>query len=88
MGGTRTFLGHGGGDFERIEHTFGCQPFLPSLLTAINPVIALELLATGAWSGAGVLGTEVFAPGPFLELLTAYGSPWGIEERSPSGIAR
>ena len=56
--------------------------------TAINPVIALELLATGAWSGAGVLGPEALAPGPFLELLTAYGSSWGIEERSPSGIAR
>src|SRR4051812_9602748 len=26
--------------------------------TAINPVIALELLATGAWSGVGVLGPE------------------------------
>ena len=24
--------------------------------TAINPVIALELLAEGTWSGAGVLG--------------------------------
>ena len=56
--------------------------------TAINPVIALELLATGAWSGAGVLGPEAFPPGPFLELLNAYGSPWGIEERSPGGIAR
>ena len=30
--------------------------------TAMNPVIALELLATGAWSGAGVLGPESFAP--------------------------
>ncbi|WP_035804617.1 saccharopine dehydrogenase C-terminal domain-containing protein [Kitasatospora mediocidica] len=48
--------------------------------TAINPVIALELLATGAWSGSGVLGPEAFAPKPFLELLTAYGSPWGIRE--------
>jgi saccharopine dehydrogenase-like NADP-dependent oxidoreductase len=56
--------------------------------TAINPVIALELLAAGAWSGAGVLGPEAFPPEPFLDLLTAYGSPWGIEERSPSGIAR
>ena len=26
--------------------------------TAINPVIALELLADGTWSGAGVLGPE------------------------------
>jgi saccharopine dehydrogenase (NAD+, L-lysine forming) len=48
--------------------------------TAINPVIALELLATGVWSGAGVLGPEAFDAVPFLDLLTEYGSPWGIQE--------
>ncbi|GEP36973.1 ATP-binding protein [Nocardioides psychrotolerans] len=48
--------------------------------TAINPVVALELLATGVWSGAGVLGPEAFDAVPFLDLLTAYGSPWGIKE--------
>nr|WP_182541493.1 saccharopine dehydrogenase C-terminal domain-containing protein [Nocardioides ginsengisegetis] len=48
--------------------------------TAINPVVALELLATGTWSGTGVLGPEAFDAVPFLELLTAYGSPWGIKE--------
>jgi saccharopine dehydrogenase-like NADP-dependent oxidoreductase len=51
--------------------------------TAINPVIALELLASGTWSGTGVLGPEAFESEPFLDLLTAYGSPWGIEERTP-----
>jgi saccharopine dehydrogenase-like NADP-dependent oxidoreductase len=51
--------------------------------TAINPVVALELLASGAWSGTGVLGPEALPPKPFLDLLTAYGSPWGIEERTP-----
>jgi saccharopine dehydrogenase-like NADP-dependent oxidoreductase len=45
--------------------------------TAINPVVALELLSTGAWSGAGVLGPEAFDAVPFLDLLTEYGSPWG-----------
>ncbi|ALX04999.1 saccharopine dehydrogenase family protein [Aeromicrobium erythreum] len=45
--------------------------------TAVNPVVALELLADGTWSGAGVLGPEAFDAVPFLELLTAYGSPWG-----------
>lgn len=54
--------------------------------TAINPVIALELLANGTWQGAGILGPEAFDPVPFLELLKApkpegYGSPWGMEER-------
>ena len=48
--------------------------------TAINPVVALELLATGAWAGAGVLGPEAFDAVPFLDLLTAYGSPWGLRE--------
>jgi saccharopine dehydrogenase-like NADP-dependent oxidoreductase len=50
--------------------------------TAVNPVVALELLATGGWSGAGVLGPEAFSPGPFLDLLTEYGSPWGLREEN------
>jgi saccharopine dehydrogenase (NAD+, L-lysine-forming) len=45
--------------------------------TAINPVVALELLAAGTWKGSGVLGPEAFDAVPFLDLLTAYGSPWG-----------
>jgi saccharopine dehydrogenase-like NADP-dependent oxidoreductase len=49
--------------------------------TAVNSVIALELLSSGAWSGTGVLGPEALPPRPFLDLLTAYGSPWGLEER-------
>ena len=48
--------------------------------TAINPVVALELLANGTWSGVGVLGPECFDSVPFLELLTSYGSPWGQRE--------
>jgi len=54
--------------------------------TAINPVIALELLARGTWSGVGVLGPEAFDAKPFLDLLAAaqpegYGSPWGMREQ-------
>lgn len=54
--------------------------------TALNPVVALELLSGGRWSGFGVLGPEAFDAVPFLDLLAAdkplgYGSPWGIEER-------
>jgi len=45
--------------------------------TAVNPVVALELLAAGTWDGAGVLGPEAFDAVPFLDLLTEYGSPWG-----------
>ena len=50
--------------------------------TALNPVVALELLATGAWQGAGVLGPEAFDAVPFLDLLKGdYESPWGIDVR-------
>lgn len=48
--------------------------------TAVNPVVALELLATGRWRGSGVLGPEAFDAVPFLDLLTEYGSPWGVRE--------
>jgi saccharopine dehydrogenase (NAD+, L-lysine-forming) len=48
--------------------------------TAINPVVAFELLASGTWSGVGVLGPEAFDAVPFLDLLRAYGSPWGMRE--------
>ncbi|RYV51805.1 saccharopine dehydrogenase family protein [Pengzhenrongella frigida] len=56
--------------------------------TAVNPVVALELLATGVWTGSGVLSPEAFDAVPFLELLAAaepagYGSAWGLEERVP-----
>ncbi|WP_075731435.1 saccharopine dehydrogenase family protein [Streptomyces acidiscabies] len=49
--------------------------------TAVNPVVALELLASGAWSGTGVLGPEAFPARPYLDLLTEYGSPWGLREQ-------
>ncbi|MDP2288406.1 MAG: saccharopine dehydrogenase NADP-binding domain-containing protein [Actinomycetota bacterium] len=47
--------------------------------TAMNPVIALELLATKAWEGAGVLGPEAFDSVPFLDLMSAgYGQTFGL----------
>ena len=51
--------------------------------TALNPVIALELIAEGAWSGAGVVGPESFPAQPFLDKLAAYGSPHGMLELTP-----
>jgi saccharopine dehydrogenase-like NADP-dependent oxidoreductase len=51
--------------------------------TAINPVVALELLATGVWKGEGVLGPEAFDAVPFLDLLAEHGSPHRVEERTP-----
>ena len=49
--------------------------------TAMNPVIALELLASGAWSGSGVLGPEAFDAVPYLDLMRdGYGLEYGIRE--------
>jgi saccharopine dehydrogenase-like NADP-dependent oxidoreductase len=54
--------------------------------TAINPIVALELLDRGTWKGIGVLGPEAFPAGPFLELLAELGSPTGRQElESPAG---
>lgn len=71
-------------DNEQTMAEYGSQAVVWQ--TAINPVIALELLATGVWSGTGILGPEAFDARPFLDLLAApapagYGSPWGIEEK-------
>ncbi len=52
--------------------------------TAINPVIALELIDSGAWSGTGILGPEALPAGPFLDMLGESGSPWASEERTPA----
>lgn len=55
--------------------------------TALAPALALELLATGVWSGSGVQGPEGFDAVPFLELMAkpeaegGYGQEWGLEER-------
>ena len=52
--------------------------------TAVNPIVALELIEDGSWSGAGVLGPEALPADPFLSLLAdGYGSPWGIQELAP-----
>lgn len=50
--------------------------------TAVNPVVALELLESGAWSGTGVLGPEAFPPKPFLERLVEHRAPWAFDERA------
>jgi saccharopine dehydrogenase-like NADP-dependent oxidoreductase len=52
--------------------------------TAMNPIMALELLDSGAWSGHGVIGPEALPPAPFLDLLNGHGTPWYFEERTPA----
>jgi saccharopine dehydrogenase-like NADP-dependent oxidoreductase len=74
----RTYLYHVV-DNEQSMREYGHQAVV--LQTALNPVVALELLAEGAWQGTGVLGPEAFPAEPFLELLADYGAPHGISER-------
>ena len=52
--------------------------------TAINPVVALEMLAAGVWEGAGVLGPEAFDAVPFLDRMRARGEECTIDERTPA----
>jgi saccharopine dehydrogenase-like NADP-dependent oxidoreductase len=68
-------------DNERTMREYGHQAVV--LQTALNPVIALELLAAGAWEGTGVLGPESFPAEPFLDLLADYGEPHGVVEGDP-----
>jgi saccharopine dehydrogenase-like NADP-dependent oxidoreductase len=51
--------------------------------TAVNPVIAMELLAEGTWGGTGVLGPEALDPDPYLERTAAFDYPWGMKEMTP-----
>jgi saccharopine dehydrogenase-like NADP-dependent oxidoreductase len=44
--------------------------------TAVMPVVAIELMATGVWSAKGVVGPEALPSEPFLELLDEHGMEW------------
>jgi saccharopine dehydrogenase (NAD+, L-lysine-forming) len=69
-------------DNETTMREYGSQAVVWQ--TAINPVVALELLDRGEWKGAGVLGPEAFPPAPFLALLAELGSPTGQIELETS----
>jgi saccharopine dehydrogenase-like NADP-dependent oxidoreductase len=68
-------------DAEEIWRTTGLQ--VVGWQTGFNPTIAMELLATGAWSGAGVLGPEAFDPDPYLGLLDLHGIHHATVEMEP-----
>jgi saccharopine dehydrogenase (NAD+, L-lysine forming) len=65
-------------DNEHTMREYGSQAVVWQ--TAVNPVVALELLDEGVWKGSGVLGPEAFPPQPFLDRLAELGSPHGIVE--------
>ena len=51
--------------------------------TGFNPVIAMELLASRAWSGTGVVAPEAMDPDPYLALLDHYGIHHAMVEMEP-----
>ena len=65
-------------DNETCMKNYGVQAVVWQ--TAVNPVIAMELLERGVWHGAGVVGPEAFDPDPFLERMPAYDFPYGLRE--------
>jgi saccharopine dehydrogenase-like NADP-dependent oxidoreductase len=68
-------------DNEECMRKYGVQAVVWQ--TAVNPVIAMELLAEGVWDGTGVMGPEAFDPDPFVERMPAYDFPFGIKEMTP-----
>jgi saccharopine dehydrogenase-like NADP-dependent oxidoreductase len=57
---------------------YGCQAV--AFQTGACPVIAMDLLASGAWQAVGVLGPEALDPDPYLALMPAYDLPYGMIE--------
>jgi saccharopine dehydrogenase (NAD+, L-lysine forming) len=53
------------------------------LQTAINPIVALEMLREGYWQGKGVLGPSDFPAEPYLQALKRYGFGHKIREMVP-----
>jgi saccharopine dehydrogenase (NAD+, L-lysine forming) len=56
--------------------------------TAVMPAVAIELMAEGVWTEAGVVGPEALPSGPFLDLLDQQGVEWEWEDyqdRAPKG---
>jgi saccharopine dehydrogenase-like NADP-dependent oxidoreductase len=55
--------------------------------TAVHPVVAVELLAHGVWTGSGVMGPEAFDAVPFLDLLAEHRVPHVVEDRRRLAVA-
>jgi len=65
-------------DNEACMREWGVQAVVGQ--TAFNPLIAWDLLQSGAWQGKGVLGPEAFPAKPFMDKMADYGFPYGIME--------
>ncbi len=65
-------------DNAECMRTYGVQAV--AWQTAVNPVIAMDLIASGVWRGTGVHGPEYFDPDPFLAKMGEYDFPYGVRE--------
>jgi saccharopine dehydrogenase-like NADP-dependent oxidoreductase len=54
-------------DAQEIMARYSLQPV--GFQAGFNPVVAMELIATGLWSGSGVMSAESFDPDPYLAIL-------------------
>jgi saccharopine dehydrogenase-like NADP-dependent oxidoreductase len=68
-------------DAQETMAKHGLQPV--AWQTGFNPVVAMELLAEGAWQGPGVLGPEAFNPDPYLAILDRDGIHHATMEIAP-----
>ena len=72
-------------DNEQTMRDYGSQAVVWQ--TAINPIIALELLEDGTWKKTGVHGPEAFDAEPYLDRMRSSGWDYGISERSAASVS-
>lgn len=68
-------------DNEACMRDYGVQAVVWQ--TAVNPVIAMDLLSSGVWRGAGVCGPEQFDPDPFMAKMGEYNFPYQVRDMTP-----
>jgi saccharopine dehydrogenase-like NADP-dependent oxidoreductase len=70
-------------DAQDIMARYGLQPV--GFQAGFNPVVAMELLAEGAWQGSGVRSAESFDPDPYLAILDRDGIHHATIDIEPGG---
>jgi saccharopine dehydrogenase (NAD+, L-lysine-forming) len=66
---------------DEAEAQYGVQG--TGLQTGVPAACGAIMLAKGMIRRAGVLAPEQIEPGPFLDLMTAHGAPWGVVDLPP-----
>jgi saccharopine dehydrogenase-like NADP-dependent oxidoreductase len=71
--------------YNVVDNTWSMQEYQDQAVvwqTAINPVIAMELIHKKIWEPNGVCGPEWLDPKPFLNLMEEYGAKWHIRQEN------